>query len=128
MTQFILSSMQRTKSTDVFVQIKISKCKCQNNLSTLQKDRTETQFPSSPIHIRRNKNILFHPMIRNHILKYTCCIQLSMCPFSLPFLHHVFSNVSSDFMPERMHSHIGCIYWTFLHCVISNVPSEQKGP
>ena len=37
------------------------------------------------------------------------------------FLHYVFSNVSSNCLPERMHNHIGCICLTFLHCVFSNV-------
>ena len=33
----------------------------------------------------------------------------------------MFSNVSSNCLPERMHNHIGCICLTFLHCVFSNV-------
>ena len=41
----------------------------------------------------------------------------------LTFLHCVFSNVSSNCLPERMHIHIGCICMIFLHCVSSNVSS-----
>ena len=37
------------------------------------------------------------------------------------FPHCVFSNVSSNCLPERMQSHIGCICSTFLHCAFSNV-------
>ena len=38
----------------------------------------------------------------------------------LIFPHCVFSNVSSNCRPERMHSHIGCICLSFPHCVFSN--------
>ena len=37
------------------------------------------------------------------------------------FLHCVFSNVFSNCLPERMHNHIGYICLTFLHCAFSNV-------
>ena len=40
------------------------------------------------------------------------------------FLHSAFSNVSSNCLPEKRHSHIGCIYSTFLHCAFSNVSSN----
>ena len=36
----------------------------------------------------------------------------------------VFSNVSSNSMPVRMQSHIGCICLTFLHCASLNVSSN----
>ena len=42
----------------------------------------------------------------------------------LSFFHCVFSNVSSNRLPERMQNHIGCICLTFLHCVFSNVSSN----
>ena len=35
-------------------------------------------------------------------------------------LHCGFSSVSSNFLSQRMHSHIGCICLIFLHCVFSN--------
>ena len=41
------------------------------------------------------------------------------------FLHCVFLNVSSNWQPERMPNHIGCIFWIFLHCVPSNVASNR---
>ena len=41
----------------------------------------------------------------------------------LTFLHCVFSNVSSNGPPERMHNHTGCICLTFPHCVFLNVSS-----
>ena len=41
------------------------------------------------------------------------------------FLHSAFSNVSSNHLPEKRHSHIGCICLTFLHCAISNVSSNR---
>ena len=40
------------------------------------------------------------------------------------FFHCGFSNVSSSRLPERMHSHIGCICLAFLHCAFSNVSSN----
>ena len=43
----------------------------------------------------------------------------------LIFLHCVFSNDSSNGLPERMHNHIGCIYLTFLHYVFSNVSPNR---
>ena len=42
----------------------------------------------------------------------------------LTFLHCAFSNVSSNRLHQRMHSHIGCICLTFLQCAFSNVPSN----
>ena len=42
----------------------------------------------------------------------------------LSFLHCVFSHVSSNRLPERMQSHIGCICLTFLRCAFSNVSSN----
>ena len=41
------------------------------------------------------------------------------------FLHCVFSNVASNRLPEKMHSRTGCIYLTFLQCVFSNVSSNH---
>ena len=43
----------------------------------------------------------------------------------LTFLHCVFSNVSSNRLPEQMQNHTGCICWTFLHCAFSNVSSND---
>ena len=40
------------------------------------------------------------------------------------FLHYSFSNVSSNYLRQRMHSHIGCIFFS-LHCVFSNVSSNH---
>ena len=42
----------------------------------------------------------------------------------LTFLHCVFSNVSSNCLLERMQNHTGCICWTFHHCAPSNVSSN----
>ena len=42
----------------------------------------------------------------------------------LTFPHCVFSYVSSNGVHKRMHNHTGCICWTFLHCVFSNVSSN----
>ena len=56
---------------------------------------------------------------------YSNVLTLSMCNFSLTFLHRVFSNVSSNCVHKRMHSHIGCICLTFLHCAFSNVSSKS---
>ena len=42
----------------------------------------------------------------------------------LAFLHCAFSDVSSNGLPQRMHSHIGCICLAFLHCAFSNVSSS----
>ena len=43
----------------------------------------------------------------------------------LTFLHCGFSNVSSNCLHQRMHSDTGCICLTFLHCVFSNVSSNR---
>ena len=43
----------------------------------------------------------------------------------LTFLQCVFSCVSSNYLPEMMHSHTGCICWTFLQCVFSCVSSND---
>ena len=51
--------------------------------------------------------------------RYSCigCICLT-------FLHCVFSNVSSNRLPEWMQSHTGCICLAFLQCGLSNVSSN----
>ena len=41
------------------------------------------------------------------------------------FLQWGFSNVSSNRLLERMHSHTGCICSTFLQCVFSNESSNR---
>ena len=55
------------------------------------------------------------------------CLQ-EACAISLvaffTFLHCVFSNVSSNRLPEKRRSHIGYICLTFLHCAFSNVSSN----
>ena len=40
----------------------------------------------------------------------------------LPIRHSVFSNVSLNCLPMRMHNYIGCILSTFLYCAFSNDP------
>ena len=40
------------------------------------------------------------------------------------FLHCVSSNVSSNGLPDKRHCYIGCICLTFLHYVFSNAPSN----
>ena len=42
----------------------------------------------------------------------------------LIFYFHVFAYASSNWMNMRMHSHIGYICLIFLHCVFSYVPSK----
>ena len=42
----------------------------------------------------------------------------------MTFLHCVYSNVSSNCLPEMMHNHTGCICWTFPHRVFSHEPSN----
>ena len=48
-----------------------------------------------------------------------------MCHFSETFLHHEFSDVSSNYLPEKMQIHIACICMIFLHCAFSNVSSKR---
>ena len=119
--------------------------KLPNVLSKFQKDRTVTQFLLSPILIhkrQKDKNIVSCSVTQSVILHitffrftstdpleymmllYSKDSTLSMCHFSLASLHSVYSNVSSNGLPERMHTHIGCICSTFLHCVFSNVSSN----
>ena len=50
---------------------------------------------------------------------------ITMLAFVLTFHHCVFSNGSSDCLPERMNNHTGCICLTFLHCVFSNGSSKR---
>ena len=40
-------------------------------------------------------------------------------------LHCVFSNVSSNGLPKKMHNYTDCICLTFLHCAFSNVLSSR---
>ena len=43
---------------------------------------------------------------------------------SLIFLQCAFSNVPSNYLPERMHSYTGCICLAFPHYALSNVSSN----
>ena len=45
--------------------------------------------------------------------------------FFFTFLHCGFSNVSSKSLDLKWQSHIGCICLTFLHCAFSNVSSKS---
>ena len=45
----------------------------------------------------------------------------------LIFLHCASSNVSSNYLDQRMRSRTGCICLTFLHCVFSYVSSKNSG-
>ena len=66
----------------------------------------------------------FRDYLESMMLLYLKDWTLSMHHFSLFFLHSVFSNDSSNFLLEQMHSHIGCICLAFLHCAFSNVSSN----
>ena len=91
-------------------------------MSKFQKDRTVTLFLLPPILIRRDKIQKFAGQNMYFLFRHTS--PLSMCHFSLTFLHSVFSSVSSNYLPEKRHSHIACICLTFLHCVFSYDPSK----
>ena len=45
---------------------------------------------------------------------------------SFTFLHCAFSSVSLNCLPEKSHSHIGCICLTLLHCALTNVSSSPQ--
>ena len=65
-------------------------------------------------------------------LQATSCHTLLYVYFTIK-LNHVFSNVSSNGLAELMHSHIGYICLTFLHCVFSNessncLPERMRAP
>ena len=83
----------------------------------------------SSIHHNHFSLKLFHPY--NKFIT-GCVFSISLNPlvsfaglFSATFYHRVFSNVSSNGLPEMMHSHIGYIYLVFLHCVFSYVYSNN---
>ena len=82
----------------------------------------------SSIHHNHFSLKLFHPY--NKFIT-GCVFSISLNPlvsfaglFSATFYHRVFSNVSSNGLPEMMHSHIGYICVTFLQCAFSNVSSN----
>ena len=70
----------------------------------------------------------FHPFkkfIRGYVFSISLNPLVSFAGlYSATFYHCVFSNVSSNGLPEMMHSHIGCICLVFLHCAFSNVSSN----
>ena len=39
---------------------------------------------------------------------------------------HLDQHKSSNCFSQRIHCHVGCISWAFLHCVFSNVSSNYK--
>ena len=64
---------------------------------------------------------------------FLCCVS-HLCVFSKylhrgctcsTFLHCVFSNESSNCLPQRMKTHIGCICLICLHCAFLNVPLKN---
>ena len=82
------------------------------------------------------RGAIFFLLLKNfeiHILSINICIKemhkqgyiVTLVAFACYCLHCVFSDVSSNCLPERMQSHIGCIYLTCLHCVFSNVSSNR---
>ena len=75
----------------------------------------------------------------SHVLEMCSSVQISpLCVFKcllkslachigcifFTFLHCAFLNVPSNCLYLKMHSYIGCICLTFLHCVFSNVSSN----
>ena len=89
----------------------------------IQKDRTAIFF--LPLSFDKNAKIYMLSHVPSHDLefyhlliftsRYPLKLTLSMGHFSLTFLDYVFSNVSSNFLPEKRHSHIGCICLALLH-------------
>ena len=66
---------------------------------------------------------------RKHFLKsstwsYTWIFTQELHGNSANTVREVFLNVSSNCLHEQMHSYIGCICMTFLHCAFSNVSSN----
>ena len=126
-------SHSQRQNADVFVQmakVLILKCICRNCRKTKQQHNffwlpyslAETKIViSSPV-LSHNLSVILSPS-QIHML-YSKDLTLSMCHFSSTFLHRVFSNVFANCLPQKRHSHIGCICLTFLHCVFSNVSSN----
>ena len=99
--------------------------------------------------IKSSLNQLYYFWAIENILEFTCvtymlhmyeyvyvtCVTYVMDNFipnsvsigfiCLTFLHCAFSNVSSNRLPKKRHSHIGCICLSFLHCAFSNVSSNR---
>ena len=78
-------------------------------------------------HIPPHHNQLRHHWSPSHSFKnwklLSSCL-LELPAFDLAFLHCVFSNESSNRMPEQMQSHIDCTFLTFLHCEFLNASSN----
>ena len=69
----------------------------------------------------------FHRMSPQITPSHTCCIcvtLVTLVAFVWLFFIVCVSNVFSNYLPGRMHSHNGCICLVFLHCVFSNVSSN----
>ena len=106
----------------------LSKSKCLNSqmfLSNCRKTEQQHNFFCIPFSFAETKLFKCCHLSRQMIRNFVIFKGFSICPISLTFLHHVFSNVSSNGLPEKRHSHIGCICLTFLHCALSNVSSKR---
>ena len=122
--------------------------KLTNILSTRRHHKT--CFLSSPIHRdkgadvshshsqRQKSYVVSCSVTWSHFLKFTSRYPLEymmllyskdltffMCHFSFTFLHRVFSNVSTNCLPEKRHSYICCSCLIFLHCAFSSVSSKR---
>ena len=150
LTQFLKSPIHRDKGSHVFIPHKIILfLNCKMYLSKLLNvfvqiaERQNSNTISFVFHWQRQngKNIVSWSVTRSVILNshlqifskeymmllYLKDSALSMCHFTLAFLHRVISNVSWNRLPERMHTHTGCICFAFLHCAFSNVSSNCLG-
>ena len=83
--------------------------------------RTVKLFNSFDINFHRTGFHNFYVVIQRVCKKL---VQFHWLHF-FTFLLCAFSNVSSNRLPERMQSHIGCICLTFLRCGFSNVSSNR---
>ena len=78
-----------------------------------QNSNTISFVSHSPIHRNKNTKILMLSPVPVRIYDVAVFKDFPYVTNSLTFLHRVLSNVSSNCLPEKSHSHIGCIFLLF---------------
>ena len=94
--------------------------KCQPGLMHCHSGRTVCTFSnvsSNWLPLRVQSNIANNCPSDNLVafIQFFPMFEITQVALDFDFFHSAFSNVSSNWLPLRMQSHIGCIYSTFPH-------------
>ena len=127
-SKFKIISLIFTSSTNVQISAQYKYCNFKTRLQTTLRGCLLFGhiLVSSNCHLQKRQSKTYLCVLSNLFSKcqshrkqsHICCI--------FTFLHCAFSSVSLNCLPEKSHSHIGCICLTLLHCALTNVSSSPQ--